>query len=102
MAQLVVPTPGSLTVADLRGNARRRRKERVIRLVFLSAAVFSVLVSGAIVGSLIGRAVEFLTKTHLSQLFAGGWFPRQGDFGITTLLAGTLIIVVIAMLVATP
>jgi phosphate transport system permease protein len=102
MAELVVRSPARLTTADLRGNARRRRRERAIRIVFVSAAAFSVLVSAAIVLSLIGRALEFLTKIHLSQLFAGGWFPRQGDFGIATLLAGTLIIVLIAMLVATP
>jgi phosphate transport system permease protein len=102
MAQLQVSEPIRLTVADLRGSARRRRREQAIRFAFLSAAVFSVLVSLAIVLSLIGKAVQFLSAIHLSQLFAGGWYPRQGDFGITTLLAGTLVVTLIAMLVATP
>ena len=33
---------------------------------------------------------------------AGSWSPRQGEFGITTILAGTLIVTGIAMLVAAP
>jgi phosphate transport system permease protein len=71
-------------------------------MAFLAAAAFSVLVSVAIVLSLTGKAVQFLTQIHPSQLLAGGWFPRQGDFGVATLLAGTLIVSLIAMIVATP
>jgi phosphate transport system permease protein len=70
--------------------------------LFLAAAAVSVLVSALIVISLVGRAVKFLTLIHPSQLLAGGWFPRQGDFGIPTLLAGTLIVTAIAMAVAVP
>ena len=33
---------------------------------------------------------------------AGSWAPRQGEFGITTILVGTLIVTGIAMLVAAP
>jgi phosphate transport system permease protein len=62
----------------------------------------SVLISALIVISLVGRAVRFLTLIHPSQLLAGGWFPRQGDFGIPTLLAGTFVVTAIAMAVATP
>ena len=91
-----------LTAADLRGSARRRRRERAIRIAFLSAAVFSVVVSAAIVFSLVGKAIQFLSAIHLSQLLPGVWDPRHGQFGITTLLAGTLIVTAIAMLVAAP
>jgi phosphate transport system permease protein len=93
---------GHVTIADLSGSPRRRRKEGAIRDVFLAAAVFSLLVSLAIVLSLIGKAVQFLTLIHPTQLLADGWLPRQGSFGISTLLAGTLIVTVIAMLVAAP
>ncbi len=102
MAQVAIAAPKRLTAADLAGSARRRRKERAIRIAFLSAAGFSILVSALIVVSLLGKAVQFLTLVHPAQLLAGGWFPRQGDFGISTLLAGTLIVSAIAMLVATP
>jgi phosphate transport system permease protein len=92
----------ALTPEDLRGSSGRRRREALIRGLFLAAAAVSVLVSALIVISLVGRAVKFLTLVHPSQLLAGGWFPRQGDFGIPTLLAGTLIVTAIAMAVAVP
>src|SRR5439155_23025843 len=102
MAELMIPATGRLTASDLAGSARRRRKERAIRFAFLSAAGFSVVVSMAIVLSLIGKAMQFLTAIHPSQLFPGVWDPRHGQFGITTLLAGTMIVTITAMLVATP
>jgi phosphate transport system permease protein len=71
-------------------------------LVFLSAAAFSVLVSGAILFSLVGKALQFLSAIHISQLFFGVWDPRHGRFGIGTLLAGTSIVTATGMLVATP
>src|SRR6266545_2073747 len=101
----VVATGGAgraLTLADLAGDTRRRRRERLIRAAFLAAATVSVMISALIVISVIGKATTFLTLISPSQLLAGGWFPRQGDFGISTLLAGTLIVSAIAMLVATP
>jgi phosphate transport system permease protein len=93
---------GPLTLADLEGSAARRRRERAIRALFLGTAGVSIAVSAAIVLSLVGRAVEFLGRVHPSQLVAGGWFPRQGDFGIPTLLVGTLLVTAIAMAVAVP
>jgi phosphate transport system permease protein len=102
MATVSVPAPIRLTTSDLTGDLRRRRKERLIRRLFLAAAVLSVAISAGIVLSVIGKAASFLTRISPSQLLAGGWFPRQGDFGITTLLAGTLIVTVIGMVVATP
>ena len=102
MGALTETTTARLSVADLAGDTGRRRKERVIRAAFFGAAALCVLISALIIVSLIGKAVNFLTLIHPSQLLAGGWFPRQGDFGIATLLAGTLIVTVIGMLVATP
>jgi phosphate transport system permease protein len=97
----VSASPG-LSVAELGGDVRRRRRERAIRGLFLAAAVLSVAVSAGIIVSVVGKAATFLTEISPSQLLAGGWFPRQGDFGITTLLAGTFIVTVIGMVVATP
>ena len=98
----MIETRPSPTLEDLRGSASRRRREALIRRLFLAAAAVSVLVSALIVTSLIGRAVTFLTLIHPTQLLAGGWFPRQGDFGIPTLLAGTFIVTAIGMAVAIP
>jgi phosphate transport system permease protein len=98
----VFPKPGALTKADLAGDTRRRRKERLIKAMFLTAAALSIAVAVGIVLSVVGNALDFVTRISPSQLLAGGWFPRQGDFGIATLLAGTFIVTIIGMLVATP
>src|SRR5436190_4530925 len=93
---------GALPAVDLTGSARRRIKEKLIQAAFLAAAAVSIVVAVGIVLSVVGNAIDFLGRISPSQLLAGGWFPRQGDFGIATLVAGTLIVTVIAMLVATP
>jgi phosphate transport system permease protein len=89
-------------VSDLRGSRARRRKEAVIRGLFLATAVTSVLVSVLIVASLFGKAVEFLARADLSGLWSSGWFPRRGLFDIKTILVGTLEVSLIGMLVAAP
>ena len=86
----------------LQGTAARRRKERVIRAILLSASILSILISLGIVLSLIFEAVSFLTQISLDQLFAAGWFPRRGMFSIPTVIAGTLVVTVIAMIIAAP
>jgi len=94
----------SPTGIDLSGNPRRRRKETLIRRVFQAAAVVSVVVSAAIVFSLVGRAGYFLAQVDLATLIApsDGWFPRRGSFDVMTIFAGTLLVSGIGMLVAAP
>jgi len=92
--------PGS--AGSLRGTSARRRNEGLIRIVLLGASILSVLISAAIVLTLIFEAITFLTQIDLSQLVAPGWFPRRGMFSISTVVVGTLIITIIAMLIATP
>src|SRR5919108_4442737 len=92
----------SLTTADLRGSARRRRKEGIIHGAFLTAGVISIVISALIVLSLVGRAIDFLRLIPLSTLWTSGWFPRRGLFDIKTLIVGTLLVTGIAMIVAAP
>ena len=81
---------------------RRRRREAIVRLLFLGAAGISVLVSAAIVLSLIGNAATFLIQVDKTSLVSDGWFPRRGMYDLRTIVTGTLIIAGIAMLVAAP
>lgn len=87
---------------DLRGEPRRLRRERRMRRVFLAAAVVSIAISIAIVASLAGNAVSFFTGVDKSSLLDVGWFPRRNRFDLLTPIAGTLVMSVIAMLVAAP
>jgi phosphate transport system permease protein len=86
----------------LRGSPKRRRKERMVRVAFQGAALFSLAVSVAIVFALIGNAISWLFDIDLGMLWGSGWFPRRDEFDVLTLLFGTLMVAVIAMVVAAP
>lgn len=87
----------------LRGDPRRNRRERAIRTALLSAAVLSVVVSVAIVLSLLGNAVDFLGKIDLGQLWGGvGWAPRRGSFDFRTIIVASIVVSGISILVAGP
>lgn len=94
--------PPRLTIAELRANPGRQRKEVAIRLAFLAAALLSIIISAAIILSLIGEAWTFITQVDPALLVERGWFPRRDLYGIPTIVAGTLTIAGIGMLVAAP
>jgi phosphate transport system permease protein len=100
MAQAV--TAGRITAEVLRGNPARLRRERRMRGLFFAAAFLSVLISVGIVLSLLGGTIDFLRKVDLSTLWSDGWLPRNNLFDIKTIVAGTLIVALIAMVVAAP
>jgi len=87
---------------DLSGSRPRLRREQRVRRLFTGAAVTSILISLLIVGSLVGEAWNFLRSIDLSWLWDLGWFPRRDMFDIKTVMTGTLLIALIAMVVATP
>jgi phosphate transport system permease protein len=94
-------------IEALRGDARRRRRESRIRGLFLAAAVLAVVINVAILLSLLDGVVDFfrelLEGPGLSVLWNdSGWFPRRNLFDVKTVFLGTVIISLIAMLVATP
>jgi phosphate transport system permease protein len=95
-------TPEPVTLELMGGSRRRHRKERLVRLLFQSAALFGLVISLAIVLALVGRAIQWLIDIDLGWLWAEGWFPRADEFDVLTIFAGTVMIAVIAMLVATP
>ncbi len=90
------------TATDLSGNPHRRRKEAMIRRVFFAAAAFSILISLAIVLSLVGEAWNFVRQVELASLWDIGWFPRRGLYDIPTIVIATLLIAGVAMAVAVP
>lgn len=87
---------------SLSGSAARRRRETLVRALFLGAALTTVVISLFIIETVLSEAIGFLGQINLSQLFGIGWFPRRGIFDIATLVIGTLIVTAIAMLIATP
>jgi phosphate transport system permease protein len=75
--------------------------------VFLGAAVMAVIINAAILLSLFDGVVDFFRELGegpgLSVLWNdSGWFPRRNLFDVKTIFVGTVIISLIAILVATP
>ena len=93
---------GPVDLLDLSGSASRHRKEAVVGNLFKGTAIASVVISAAIVLSLAGKATSWLIEADLSALWSDGWFPRRGLFDLKTIIGGTLMVTLIAMLVATP
>ena len=92
----------STTTVDLTGDPSRQRREALVGWVFRASAIASVIISAAIVFSLFGEALAFLSKIDLKQFSANGWFPRRGRFQIMALITHSAFITGIAMVIAVP
>lgn len=106
----IVPTPTALSVDDLRGNPRRVRVDALMRVLLFAAAAVSIVISAAIVWTLFREAWTFLNGM-VHQLGWGGlfdrsdvpsWDPRRDRFDLPTIVLGTLIVSLVAMVVAAP
>lgn len=89
------------------GAPRRHLGERAIAVVLAAAAAASVLVTIGIIVSLTGETLAFFADraVKVGQFLTGPeWSPLFADpqFGIRPLVQGTLIITLIAMVVAVP
>jgi len=73
---------------------------------FLIAASTSVVISALILYTLVDGAIDFVREIPFSQLIdrstQPGWFPRRERFDLPTVLLGTMIMSLIAMVVAVP
>lgn len=90
------------TTAFLR---RRRLKDQSMRLVLFLAATLSVLVTAGIIYVLVSESVTFFRQVPLWDFLTDTqWTPVFEDkhFGIITLLSGTLMTTLIALVVAVP
>jgi phosphate transport system permease protein len=91
-----------ITLEVMRGSKRRHRKELAVRTFFQAAALLGLVISIAIVLALIEEAIRWLFDIQLGWLWTGGWIPRSNQFDLLTIVAGTVMVAVIAMLVAAP
>lgn len=83
----------------------RRPGERIILAALALAGMFSVLVTGGIVFSLVMPAIEFFRQVPVTDfLFGTRWAPRfePASFGVVPLIVGTLWTTTIALSVAVP
>jgi phosphate transport system permease protein len=73
-----------------------------MKAIFFAAAILCIVLSIAIVASLAGGTVEFLRRVDFATLWSSGWFPRRNLFDLKTIVAGTIMVSVIAIVVAAP
>lgn len=92
----------NFSLASLRGERGRMRKESIIKALFLGTAVLSIVISALIVFSLARETFTFVTQVDLSSLWSEGWFPRRGLYDIKTIFVGSVLVTLIGMLVAGP
>lgn len=94
------------SLATAKPNYKLRRKvEQVILGLLAAASGVAVLTTIGIVLSVLYESLRFFGEVPLWQfLFGTVWAPtaEPGSFGIIPLLGGTLLITLIAMMVATP
>ncbi len=111
-------TAVSPDVSLLAGNPKRRNKETRVKAILGGAAGMSLVVSILIVGSLLFKAQLFIGDllnppddaieaagsdgVGLSSLVGDQWSPRLLEFDIKTLLFGSIVVTIVAMLVAGP
>jgi phosphate transport system permease protein len=87
------------------GAARPRRGERVVIGLLFGCAALSVLVTVAIVSSLVGPSIRFVQQIPLSEFFTGTlWAPdfANASFGVLPIVVGTTYIVLISLCISIP
>jgi phosphate ABC transporter permease protein PstC len=77
--------------------ARRRPGEQVIKVVLAASAAISVAITLGIIAALIQPVIEFFREVPL-----GDFFAFEGKFAVLPLVMATLMVTVIALLVAIP
>ena len=79
----------------------RRVKEITVRSLFFIAAGFAILVTFAIALTMIVETLRFFALVPFSDFFFTlTWRPEAGQFGALPLFIGTLVITLIAMMIA--
>jgi len=100
----VVELPTIESAADLRLDETRARGNRRAARAMFAAGLASVVVSALIIWNIFTQAAKFVSDSEFEWgiLTERGWFPRGGEFDLSTLFVGTLWVTGIAMLVAGP
>jgi phosphate transport system permease protein len=104
-SDLAAPGSGAPVSPRSLESASPRYTEKAIVVFLALCAVLSVAVTSAIVISLLVPTIDFFRQVSLDRFFLDTvWAPRQatGRFGVWPIVAGTVNVVVWALLVAIP
>jgi phosphate transport system permease protein len=105
VAPLPVPGAGAAQAIDLSGARSRKVSEQLIGGLLWVCGALSIATTVGIVLVLLQQAVEFFSQIPISDfLFGRTWTAlfNNPQYGVLPLVAGTLMITLIAMCVAVP
>ena len=91
------PSGAGLPAAPVDLRSRPRPGEAVIKVVLLGSALLSIGISLGIVVALIRPVIDFFGEVPF-----GDFFATEGKFAVLPLVAATLMVTLIALLVAVP
>ncbi len=75
--------------------------DRCLRYLLRASAFLAALALGGIVAVLLWRTLPFLLESG-SAIFASGWHPRAGEYGMAAMIAGSLLVSLLALALAAP
>ena len=75
--------------------------DRCLRYLLRASAFLAALALGGIVAVLLWRTLPFLLESG-SAIFASGWHPRAGEYGMAAMIAGSLLVSLLALAPAAP
>lgn len=81
---------------------KNRTGDAIISGVIKVAGFSSIVFLGLILIFLLREGVPALFKVPLNVLFSTTWYPIEGHFGILPLFLGTLLVTLVAILIALP
>ncbi|WP_370458039.1 phosphate ABC transporter permease subunit PstC [Thalassobacillus sp. CUG 92003] len=80
-----------------------RMIEKLIPKLLLLCAIVSVLTTFGILFTLLRESITFFSEVSIIEFYTTSeWGPWTGDFGVLPLIVGTLLVTLIAMVVAVP
>jgi len=95
------PSGAGLRPVSLQG--RRRPGEAVIKAVLFVSAMISIVTTAGIIITLVRPSLDFFAEVEVLAFLTGtDWGPTRGEFGILPLVKATLLITLIALIVAVP
>jgi phosphate transport system permease protein len=97
--------PSAVGDANPLRQTKPRYGERVIRVILFLAAAVSILTTFGIVISVLIPSLEFFAEVSITEfLFTTTWTPlfANPEYGVLPLIAGTLVITLIAIVIAIP
>ncbi|WP_079530284.1 phosphate ABC transporter permease subunit PstC [Halobacillus hunanensis] len=108
MDKLLQSEGTELNVQQLIEQKRQRKSfasrfEKVIPVFLFLCACVSILTTVGILFTLVRESIGFFSEVNIVQFYTGtNWSPWTGEFGVAPLIGGTLLITVIATIVAVP